>query len=169
MDVAILETGNGGDIQLIGNDLAMQGSWGNMPYFGLFGGNKGAVTKQRLPNEESNDWWANDLLFQNDTSVQFNSLTEKKLETIALTSAGRVELEETIKEDLLFMKPFADVTVSVTLIAVDKIKILIRIKKPSNLNTRIADQFNEYIFIWDATEKLLGDFSINDFNDDFFV
>lgn len=166
MDLAVLETGNGGDLQLIGNDLAPQQGWGNMPYLGMFGGAVESVTKQRVTGDDDRSWWGNNLLMPQDSSIQFNSLTEKKLMNVVLNSAGRIDLENTIKEDLKFMQAFADVNVTVSIISDDKIKILIRIKEIVGFQT--PDIFRQFIYIWDATKRMLGDFSLNDFNDDFF-
>lgn len=170
MDIALLETGNGGDCQIVGNDLAMQGSWGNMVYLAMFGGNKGYVTKARVPNQEVKDWWGNGLLFTNDSSLQFNSLTEWTLENVALSSEGRLQIESAVKQDLEFMKAFSELTISVTLYDVDKVKIFIRVDKKENVSTIYSDQLNELIFIWDATNKIIGDFSILDFDpEDFYI
>jgi len=169
MDVAVLETNNGGDIQIIGNDLATQGGWGNMVYLALFGGNVEAVTKEQLPTEQNHDWWGNNLFFSQDEARQFNSLTEKKLSEIALTSAGRSQIEQVINQDLAFMKAFAIVTVSAKIIYVDQVEITIKVREPENLNGRNADVYKEMIMIWDATKQQLGDFRIQDFNNDFFV
>lgn len=166
MDVAIIETLNGGDILIKGEDLAKQGGWGNMPYLAMFGGNYEAVTKKREKGEIVKDWWGNVLLFNEDSGQQFNSRTEKALNNIALNSAGRIQLEQIVKDDLKFMLPFAIIEVQVVLVSDDKIKILIKIKQ----KTDIDNQYKEYIYFWNKTTQILiGDFDFNDFNDDFFV
>jgi phage gp46-like protein len=169
MDIAVIETGNGGDIQLSGNDLLVQGGIGNMPYLGMFGGNLGFPTKEKLITEHAFDWWGNNLLMPQSSSTQFSSLFEKKLLDVALTSAGRIQLEQAIKQDLKFMEEFAVVTVAVSIIGVDRIHIHIKLQQPNNLNGRVADVYREFIYIWDATARSLGDFSPADFNDDFFI
>ena len=144
MDVQVVETGNGGDLNRAGNDLAMVFSFENMPYLAMFGGNKATVTKPRLETEQAEDWWGNVLLMGNDPSIQFNSYTERALETTPLTSAGRVTIENAIKKDLEFMKPFAEVTVETEIIATNVLRITIRLKQPDNLQER------RFIYIWEA-------------------
>ena len=100
MDIAVVETLNGGDIQIKGNDFASQGGWGNMIYLALFGGNIEGVTKEQFPTEQNLDWWGNNLIFEQDEAKQFNSLTEKKLSEIALSSSGRAQIEQVIRQDL---------------------------------------------------------------------
>lgn len=144
-DVMIIETGNGGDLVANGNDLAMVQSFENMPYLAMFGGNVESSTPiKRIATEQANDYWANSLLFTNDTSKQFNSLTEKTLNTTTLNSAGRIDIENAVKADLDFMKEFAELSVNVQILSDDVVKINITIKKPDNL------QEAKYIYIWQA-------------------
>ena len=77
-DLLIRETGNGGDLVLKGNDLAMVSGAENMPYLSMFGGV---------------NWWGNDLLLGEDIDLQFNSESEAAINDISLNSAGRVALE----------------------------------------------------------------------------
>lgn len=151
MDLELLETGNGGDLNKKGNDLVVVFGFENMPYLGMFGGNKEAVTKPRIESQQSFDYWGNNLLMPNEPSIQFNSLTEKTLETVALNSAGRLLIEEAIKTDLAFMSPFAEITVTTTIISTDHLRIGIGLKQPDNL------QEKQYIYIWDATSLTLLD------------
>ncbi|MBP6659710.1 MAG: hypothetical protein KA174_03465 [Chitinophagales bacterium] len=142
MDLQVIETGNGGDLIKNGNDLALVYSFENMPYLAMFGGNKEAVTRPRLATEQAFDWFGNSLFFPNDESLQFNSLTEKALDTIPLTSAGRILIENEIKKDLQFMQPFAEITVKTSIPQTDTLLINIKIQEPDNL------QAKEFIYIW---------------------
>lgn len=161
IDLAIVESdGNGGDLQMVGNDLAVVYGIENMPYLGMFGGNVEQVTKNKPTEIESLDWWGNNLLFPNDQAVQMNSITEKALNTIPLTSAGRVLIENAIKKDLEFLSPVAIVEVSVTITATDRINIKIRIKQ--NVGS-------EKIIIVNYKKATDGDFYFLDFNNDFNV
>lgn len=170
MDVLLIETGNGGDLVLRGNDLVMNKGMMNMPYLGMFGGNVKAVTKEKLKTEQSFDWWGNELLMPQDESIQFNSLLEKAFMEIPLTSSGRIKIEQVVKKTLAFMNDFAEVFVKVDIIATDKVKIFIRLTQPKNLSGRLDDIYKDFVFIWDATlGTVFGDFSIEDFNDDFYV
>ncbi len=169
MDLAIIETGNGGELKIVGNDFAIQNGWGNMVYLAMFGGNVEAITGPVSPTEIREDYWANNLLFPNDSSVQYNSETERTLRDVALTSAGRVKVQQAVERDLKFMKDFADISVSVSIEGVDRVNITIKVREPEKSKGTTADQFRAFIFIWDATAQELGDFMIQDFNDDFFV
>lgn len=142
MDLQVIETGNGGDLIKNGNDLALVYSFENMPYLAMFGGNKESVTRPRLETEQAFDWFGNSLFFPNDESLQFNSLTEKALDTIPLTSAGRILIENEIKKDLQFMQPFAEITVKTSIPQTDTLLINIKIEEPDNL------QAKEFIYIW---------------------
>jgi hypothetical protein len=169
MDLVIIEQGgNGGDLVLKNRDLVTIEGWMNMPYLAMFGGNLAGVTKEKLSTEQAVDWWCNNLLMPNDSSVQFNSLLEKRLQEVALTSEGRIKLQETVQKDLQFMKDFAEISVEVVILSTDKVKISIFVRQPSNLQGRIADQYRAYIFIWDGTLLQIGDFSSADFNNEFF-
>lgn len=149
-DLVIYETGNGGDVQLKGNDLAMTDGLTNMPLLGLFGGNTAAsTTGPKLPNEQAFDWWGNYILFPNDQSVMFNSEFERALGNVSLTSSGRIILEGKIKADLAFMTKFAEVSVTTTVINVDRIEFSVKINEPGNPENK------EFTYIWDATKNEL--------------
>ena len=63
-DLVIYETGDGGDVQLQGNDLATTSGITNQPYLGWFGGNTDAsTTGNELEGEQKLDWWGNSVLF----------------------------------------------------------------------------------------------------------
>jgi hypothetical protein len=171
VDILAIETGNGGDMLLRGRDIATAFGWENMVYLALFGGNPNYSTPRTRPNgEQAFDWWGNGLIAPTDTTAQFNSLTENALNTIALTSAGRVLIEDAVKKDLAFMRAFANLTIAVTITGVDRLQIAIKISRPDNL------QSEELIFLWDgvngslslANMPLVGDFN-NDFSNDFYA
>ncbi len=144
-DLLIEENGDGGDLVLLGNDLVSIEGFQNMPYLGLFGGNVASETKEFNDGEQRLDWWANALLFQNDSSIQFNSNLERVLREVPLSSSGRLKIEQTAKEDLKFMDDFAEVTVSVSIIDINRVKIDIKIQEPANLEA------TNFIYIWDST------------------
>lgn len=169
MDVAILETGNGGDLKIVSNDLAIQNGWGNMPYLALFGGNIEASTIKRVPSQLAYDYWANNILWPQDESIQMNSETERTLKNVSLTSAGRIKIQQAVEKDLKFMKEFSNISVSVSIEGIDRVNITVKVRELNNFNGRSPDRYRAYIFIWDATKQELGDFRVEDFNDDFFV
>jgi hypothetical protein len=168
MDLLLIETLNGGDLYKKGNDLLMIPGWQNMPYLAMFGGNVEAVTKARSSGEEDFSWWGNNLLMQGNSSIQFNSLTENALKNTPLTSAGRVVIQKAVERDLDFMKEFAVIKVTVSIVGPNRVQINIDVLQPSG---KVSDQYKPFIFIWDGTlQTLTGDFDISDFNkNDFFV
>lgn len=109
-DLLIKETGNGGDLVLKGNDLAMVSGAENMPYLSMFGGA---------------NWWANDLLLGDDIDLQFNSESEAAINEISLNSSGRVALENAIQRDLASLKKNSNsaLVVSVSFVSSERISI----------------------------------------------
>lgn len=109
MDLTIYETGNGGDLQLLSNDVAQTDSLFNQVYIALFSGL---------------DWWGNNIL-DND----FNSTTEQTLNTVALTPQGIESIENAIKTDLKFLNDIVDISIESNLFEVDKLEVLIKINQ----------------------------------------
>lgn len=142
MDLEVVNTGNGGDLFKIGNDLSMVESFENMPYLALFGGNRQSTPTVRETTQQAFDWWGNSL-FPNQPSIQINSLTEWSILSTPLTSAGRLIIEQAISADLEFMREFAIITIATRIISDDVLEINIGIKKPDNL------QATEFIYIWE--------------------
>jgi len=151
MDLEVIETGNGGDLVKRPKDLSIIQGFQNMPYLAMFGGNPGFTTLAVRPeNKQQFDWWGNDLLLKDTPDLQFNSLTEQILMDVALNSSGAALIEQAINDDLAFMKEFANVSVSVTIITDDRVAIGIVLQEPDN------DQNKAFIFIWDATNEELS-------------
>lgn len=158
-DLAILETGNGGDLSLKGNDLAVVSGFQNMPYLGMFGGNVEQSTTN-IKVADSKDFWANDLLMKSDQSTQFNSTVEKTINSTALTSQGRITIENAIKNDLKFLAPQALIKVTVTIVSTDRINVNIQIKVDTN---------DIKVIVINYKKVADGDWFMLDFNDDFFL
>lgn len=148
-DLKIIETKDGGDTVLKGNDLELISGFQNMPYIGMFGGNTEQSTTGPKDTEQTFDFWGNFLFHPTDQAIWFNSKTEHLLNTIALTPAGRIEIEEQVKKDLEFMQKFASVSVSVSLTSVDRLEIKIILLEPNKLDS------TELVYIWDAINKEL--------------
>lgn len=152
MDLKLIETYNGGDLVKTTKDFQVIYGLGNMVYLSLFGGNVEANTPTlRLTGEQNKDFWGNELLFGEDSTLQFNSDTERALMEVPLTSAGRSLIEAAVIRDLKHLKDFARVGVSVSIIATDVVRIGVRLEEPDNLESR------DFIFIWDATRGELVD------------
>jgi hypothetical protein len=162
MDLAVIETGNGGDIQLEGNDLALVFGIENMPYLGMFGGNPLQSTNNTVTEEQSLDWWGNSLFMPSSQSNQFNSTVERIINTTPLTSAGRIVIENAIKDDLDFLTQiaFQPVDVTVTIVDTDRINVKLVIQQLSGAKKVTVINFRK---------QSNGDFYIFDFNDDFYL
>ncbi len=151
MDLEVFETGNGGDLFLLGSDLAQVQGFENMIYLALFGGNLAQSTPQTRPEgAEGFDWWGNALLMPNQPSQQFNSQTERTLNNVALTSGNLIQIQNAVNADLAFMNDFADVTVTISIIGVNKIKLAVEVKQPNSLSAK------EFQYIWDGTAQDLA-------------
>jgi len=149
MDLQLIETDSGGDIVFNGSDLEVINGFQNLPYLGMYGGNVKESTKEYLQNEERFDFWGNNLLMPRNSSIQFNSNIERLLNGVVITSSSRIQIEETVREDLSFMDEFADVEVNVFLESTEKLNIYIKI---TELNRQ---QSQNFVYIWDATKKEL--------------
>ena len=147
MDIKLVSTVNGSDLELKGNDLTIINGFQNMIYLALFGGNIEESTKVYEPTEQRLDWWSNNTFDFDNKAVQMNSRLERELNRIVLNSSGRSKIEQIVNQDLKFMKAFAKVDVTVAITDVDRLEILIKVKEPTKLNA------NEYVFLWDSTNK----------------
>lgn len=145
-DLYLIETLDGGDVVLQGNDIKQIGGLENMIYIALFGGNVGDSTFGPKQDEQSFDFWGNFLFHPSDREVWFNSTLEFLLQTTAINSAGRYKLEQAVLNDLQFMTKFATVTASVELIGIDRVKILVTVTELNSNNSL------EYSYIWNATQ-----------------
>lgn len=150
MDLELVLTGDGGDLIKTSKDLSVIFGFQNMPLLAMFGGNvKMSTPNTRIETEQDFSFWGNNLLMPQDTSIQFNSQTERALNTIALTSSGRALIQQAVENDLAFMKDFATVSVAVSIIDTDTVIIAIRLIQPDNL------QQQNFVYIWSATRREL--------------
>lgn len=160
-DIAIKETGNGGDVVLRGADLALVYSIENEVYLATFGGNREQDTPAVVTEEQSFDCWFNNLLYKGDSKLQFNSKTERQMDNVALTSEGRTKIEDAIKEDIKYLQDAgAVISVKVVIKSDDWIQTKIEARMPDG---------SESVSVIEGKKLSDGDFYIQDFNDDFNV
>lgn len=145
MDIKLQDNKNGGDAIFTGGDFKIISGWQNMPYLAIVGGNLAMNTIDFKETEQRFDWWGNSLFHPNNPNLQFNSDFERKINELPINSKSRLILEETIKNDLKFLKEFSTFTVDISIVGVDKYSIFIKIEEPTNLES------NEFIYLWDAT------------------
>ena len=141
-DLLIYETGDGGDLKVLNNDLALTTSLYNQVYLCLFGGNVEASTKgNELNNEKRFDWWGNSLL-----ELNFNSETERIINTVTLNPSGRLKILQAVKNDLKPIDLVANYTVEVILENVNRFKILINLTEKLNKQEKIIQ------ILWDISK-----------------
>jgi len=103
-DILLYESGNGGELQLLADDLATTNSLTNQVYIALFGGGDA-------------DWFGND---SENINLAQNSTFEKTLQTVALNSNGLRALENAARADLSFIP---DVKVEAFLFSSNKLQL----------------------------------------------
>lgn len=143
IDIAIHESGNGGEFHLNGNDIATTDSLFNQVYIALFGGNiEASTTGEELEGEQREDFWANRVL-----GLDFNSETERLLNSVVLTSSSRSAIENAVKNDLKYMSDMAIVNIDVVITSENRLNIIVYLDQPGS-------QINQaFKFIWDATKR----------------
>lgn len=147
-DISIFESGSGGDLLIINDDLTLTNLLFQIVYLSLFGGNIEASTLgNERPGVVRDDWWANSLLFKDQIEQQMNSQTEMTLNKVALNSSGRLLIQDSVRNDLRHMATFADVSSDVILNELNKVQIIVRLNQYQN------KEINEFEFIWDNVEK----------------
>lgn len=143
-DVSIYEAGSGGEWILKNDDIDAISGLTNQVYLALFGGNIEQDTSDDLVElDERSDWWGNFFL---KSENQFNSTFERTLKTIALNSSGLSKLENAAKEDLAFLKEYADVEIDSQITGVNKMTLFVNLVEPSNQSIKIK-------FVWDGTKN----------------
>jgi phage gp46-like protein len=146
-DIAIYESGTGGDLSLKNGDLETVAGLTNMVYLALFGGNLLESTSDELNNLDTRNDWLGNILTEDD-ALQFNSTFEKKLNEVALTSNGISILERAAESDLEFLKEYADIEIIGSIPAIARFELSVILTEPSNISTKIK-------FLWDGTKNEL--------------
>ncbi len=148
-DLLVYESGNGGEISIQNNDLALTDQVLQQAYLCLFGGNVDASTRgDELPNEIKKDWWGNSLFYADEKSKQFNSLTERALIDNPLTSSGRVNIIRSIESDLKYLKNISNVNVNAFILSNNKLRVEIKLSMPATKTIVIE-------LLWDSIKKEL--------------
>jgi len=140
----LYESGSGGNLFIQNNDLVLVESLYQQCYLALFGGNLEAdTTGEELPTQLREDWWGNELFSSKKPNQQFNSKTERVLDSVTLNTAGRNEIERAVKDDLKVLKNVSTFSVNIVILDVNKVKIEIGLIKPNKLQNK------SFQFIWD--------------------
>lgn len=133
IDVLIYESGDGGELSIMNDDLVFSELIYNQTYLALFGGNIAENTKRDyLFTEQRFDYWGNTLFHSETPTEQFNSNTERTIRNIALTSSGRAELIRAVEADLAYLNDVLTFSVDVVFFDKNKIKIMIKFESKTN-------------------------------------
>lgn len=147
-DLNLFESGNGGELAILSNDLSLSESLYTIIYISLFGGNVEASTLgNEIESEQRFDYWANGLLNKSNQSKQLNSRIEKELLNNAINSAGRLKIKSAIEEDLSFLKKIVNLDINVVILSQNRLEISIYLDSIGNQ----ADK--GFQFIWDNAKK----------------
>ncbi|WP_036384066.1 hypothetical protein [Muricauda sp. MAR_2010_75] len=137
-DFNLAENGSGGDITILGNDIAMTETLLQSAYLAMFGGNVESNTSgNELENEQRFDWWGNGLFHSQYPNKQFNSNTERALNQTPVTTSGRIEIERAVEMDLAFLKSVAEIDVQVGIVSHNSLSILITMLPYGNKQEKI--------------------------------
>lgn len=150
-DILIYESGDGGEFQLVNGDLNTVQSITNCVYLALFGGNIEQDTSNSIEdNEQRSDWWGNLLL----SDIPYNSEFERTLLNVSLNSSGISKLENAAKNDLKFLKDYANISVNISIDDIDKMSLVVSLQEPDNTERKIK-------FIWDQlTNEVIQEITI---------
>ncbi|MNX74446.1 hypothetical protein D3C86_1058860 [compost metagenome] len=137
-DILLYESGDGGEMSIQSNDLALAETLYMQVYLAMFGGNVEENTKTSYLNtEERFDWWGNTLFFDDVKSKQFNSNMERTLKNVSLNSSGRLEILRAMNEDLTYLTDVLDYEIDVELPDVNKIRLIVQFRQKGNQEDKI--------------------------------
>lgn len=146
-DFGLYETGYGGDLSILNNDIEMVSSLSNQVYIALFGGNIGYVTRNDFNADQQRlDFWGNSLIYRNNSRKQFNSLTEHFILNSVINSAFRSKLIDCVKRDLEYLDAIFVTDINV-IIDTNNIKILVSIFGKDNVLVKNIE------LVWDTFKK----------------
>lgn len=147
-DIHLYESGSGGELNIVNNDIQLVETLFQQVYLCLFGGNVEASTKgNELSGEVRNDWWGNSLLFSEQPQKQFNSETERVINETVLNSSGRIKIQRAVESDLSFFGNTAKSEVVVTILNHDSVQVFVKL-------TRLIDQQEINLkIIWDNAKN----------------
>lgn len=148
-DLTIYESGEGGEMALVNDDIATISGLTNQVYLALFGGNIEQSTSEELDALSiREDWFGNEIL---ETEFQFNSLFEKTIRTVAINTNGLSILKDAADSDLEYLRTYAEIITTISIIGLNKVQLIVSLTEPNDLSTRIK-------LVWDGTKNELIEF-----------
>lgn len=149
-DLLLYETGNGGDLSILNNDLVMAEALYQQVYLALFGGNIEANTKPRyVESEERFDYWGNSLVWKDKETRQFNSLTERAIRNNPISSSGRLAVLQAVNEDLSYLTSLLTYSADVSITGVDSLTITVKFTSKTNQEDKVLE------FVYDNAKNTL--------------
>ena len=137
-DINLHESGSGGEMAIVSNDLLMGEALFQQVYLALFGGNVEANTiGNELLSEERFDYWQNPLFFSETPSKQFNSNTERELQKVVLNTSGRLKIIQTVSDDLEYLSNLLKYDVDVQFVGTNHIRIIINFAQKGSQENRV--------------------------------
>ena len=131
-DVLLYQINDGGEINVTGGLIEMSGGLETAVYLSLFGGNEDCSGRQTCPFT----WWAN--RSEIDPALKYISETQFLLKELPATTGNLGRIEEAVKRDtkwLIDKKAASSITISVTIPAVNSIKISVDIEAQGLLSS----------------------------------
>lgn len=137
-DILLYESGDGGEMAILNNDLELGETLYQQVYLALFGGQLQANTRtDYLPSEERFDWWGNSLFFEETPNVQFNSNTERILDNVALNSSGRLAIIQAVNDDLTYLGELLNYEIDAEIIESNKVRIIVSFSQKTNQQDKV--------------------------------
>ena len=137
-DILLYETGGGGDLAILSNDLVMAEALYQQVYLALFGGNVEDDTRQKYTeSEERFDYWGNSLVWNETVTRQFNSKTERALLNNPINSSGRLAIIQAVTEDLRYLTSLLTYSVDVSILGINSLKITVNFTSKTNQENKV--------------------------------
>lgn len=159
IDFVLYETFSGGSRFFYNKrkDLQTTKSLFTYVYVLIFGGNyDSSTTGNEVDRERRYDYWGNVAFHQNSPDLWLNSRFEKALDTIELSSVGRIKLEQALNDDLKRLKKYGELEASVQITGVNKITALIRLKDVGKFTLTWQANLEEEILRTDDGESVIN-------------
>lgn len=137
-DINLHESGNGGEMSIVANDLLIGETLFQQVYLALFGGNIEAVTRgDEVIGQERFDYWANSLFFADNQTRQWNSETEKFITNMPFTTSNRLKLIEYAKIDLSYLNTLVNYSVDVAFESSNRVVIIVNFTEKGSQEDRV--------------------------------
>ena len=131
-DVLLYQTNDGGEINVVNGLIEMSGGLETAVYLSLFGGNEDCSGRETCPFT----WWGN--RDEIDPALKYVSELQFLLKELPATTGNLGRLEEAAKRDIKWLidkKAASSITITVTIPAINSIKISVDIEAQGILSS----------------------------------